>query len=349
MMWWHRLIGRARLVSGPVSPVHVLGHPPPTALPATPMPLDEGAFLRRLEAAKGDAARALVLQDALKVLPPRGLRRLYAELARQYPHGAVPVTLRRAVPFFGGLLRRNGDDLPHYRAEVLSPFATFYRARPGGRRCLLVCFTGRNHHLFSHVSLFLMSVGAVGLDVLVLRHGARADYRTGVPGLAGSLHGIAAALPRLVALDRYARVTTLGVSLGGLAALSVADTLRADAAVALGAVFPRVHEPVPLALSGPAFDRFCATVHARPVHTTMIHGTADPLDCRTAERLCQWNPAILRRPVVGAGHNPVRWLAARGHRGTLFNALKRHVTEGRPIPPMPDLTALSGDAARLSA
>jgi hypothetical protein len=213
------------------------------------------------------------------LLPPAEYMAALGLLAGTRPEAHVAE--RRAVE------RLAGKTLQPFRLADHGPGHSHYAAPGGGEgRTLVTVLTGAASRPGTWTPVFLQALDARQVDVLMLRDRTGRHFRTGCPGLAGTLPDLVAAVETRFRAGGYARHVALGVSRGGHAALGFGQLVGAERAIAFGAT-PR-SDPLRL-LAGqampPAYDPLCACLPSLPVPIIAIHGEDNAEDAAHARRV----------------------------------------------------------------
>lgn len=159
-------------------------------------------------------------------------------------------------------------------------------------------------------------------------------YQDGVPGLGASVAETATALSALAATLAPTAVSTVGISMGGYAALLFGSLIGADAMLAFGPE-TRLRQPgsrssyAMKARPGSAQDDLLPILARRKgqgrVH--IVAGEADAIDMVSAERVRSL-PGVAVRTLKGVGHEVARPLHKRG----LFAPLLAGFVAGDGLP-----------------
>ena len=133
-------------------------------------------------------------------------------------------------------------------------------------------------------------------------------YHDGVPGIAGDVPGLAAELRRAIGVLAPRRIATVGVSMGGYAALLFGALVDADRTIAFG---PETEVKLPGSRSsrfvgdrprGPWDDLLPVLERrARPSPVAILSGEADLIDLHCALRV-RHLPGVTVRTFRGVGH-----------------------------------------------
>jgi hypothetical protein len=227
--------------------------------------------------ASGRSAEAALIEMET-ILPPAEYLAAIELIACARPDARADLFARRPVERL--LFRRRIGPLRLPRQRI-APFKLieheegfgFYRG-PGApkTKTYLTLFTGAATRPGTWTPVFLQTLDARRVDVLMLRDRSGRHFRNGCPGLAATLPELVTAIDRRVRETGYRRHVALGVSRGGSAALGFARLAGCERAIAFGAL-PR-SDPLRL-LAGqampPAFDPLCACLQDRPLHACLIH------------------------------------------------------------------------------
>jgi hypothetical protein len=230
----------------------------------------------RWPGARGRPAEA-VLVEMESLLPPAEYMAALRSLADARPDARGPLMARRAAE------RLAGQTLQPFRFTEEGAAYSHYAAPGEDRgRTLVTVLTGAAGRPGTWTPVFLQALDAQRVEVLMLRDRTGRHFRTGCPGLAGTLPDLVAAVDARFRSGGYARHVVLGVSRGGHAALGFGQLARAERAIAFGAT-PR-SDPLRL-LAGqpmpPAYDPLCACLTS-PVPIIAIHGEENAEDAAHA-------------------------------------------------------------------
>lgn len=199
------------------------------------------------------------------------------------------------------------------------------------RDVLLLVFS----HLEEPVGRFSLqqTVTAIGASAVLMNTVPRSYYADGIPGLGDGIDATAATLRRIVAEVKPRAVVTLGISMGGYAALLFGALLPADRILAFSPesrlLLPGSRSSAVLRRRSPPtyLDVLPLLGNAPGTQLALYFGETELHDVYAAWRLRELPGAHLYS-VQGAGHEAGRWFAERGllrglidgyvHRATLL-------------------------------
>lgn len=195
------------------------------------------------------------------------------------------------------------------------------------RDVLLLVFS----HLEEPVGRFSMQQTAtkLGISCVLMNTLPRSYYAEGVPGLGDGIAGTAAGLRRIIAAVRPRAVVTMGISMGGYAALLFGALLPADRILAFS---PETQLLLPGSRSRGVLRQRKPPEHLdvlpllRNVPATQValyFGEAELHDVHAAWRL-QGLPRAELYSVQGGGHEVARWFSERGLLHRLVEDFVRH-------------------------
>jgi hypothetical protein len=246
----------------------------------------------------------------------------------------------RYAPLWGRLKNRS---YPALDSTEISPGAIFHEARttPRDAKGLLVCFCGAKGELHIPVVRYMLELPADAYDYLVLSpktllpSNRLAHYTAGVEGFADSIEDIAARIEREYLSGGYRTSATVGTSMGGFAALDVADRIGAVAGIAINGRMEYLNGAVPiehLARTPPA--KFCVCRTWNPdVKLHALYGMENKRDNESAQRLSMLNRDLKIWPIRGLGdHNPFPLWGANQLLKPFFNGLHQAATASHEKP-----------------
>lgn len=207
------------------------------------------AFLSHIATATSLNSLNLAIIDALNLMTPveavAATEIVYQDTWR-FP-GNLPEDKERA---FISVLRdtvgkstramyKAGKPLPErYSRHTLTPGILMFTGEgPRQNRTLIVSFPGNGGRLMMPLPIILQHLPADSVDLVMVPDGVKANYRKGIPALAGTVEGALVKLRGLLP-DGYERIVTLGTSSGGVPSLLAAAELGATAVLAVGAGHP---------------------------------------------------------------------------------------------------------------
>ncbi len=240
----------------------------------------------------------------------------------------------RYAPIWGRLKNRR---YPVLDSTEISPGAIFHEARntPRGAKGLLVCFCGAKGELHIPVARYMLELPADAYDYLVLSpktmqpSNMLAHYTAGVEGFADTIEDIAARIAREYLSSGYRTTAMIGTSMGGFAALDVADRIGADAGISISGRMEYLNGAVPvehLARTPPA--KFCVCRTWNPdVKLHVIYGMENKRDTESALRLFMLNRNLRFWPIRGLeDHSPFPFWAAKQLLKPFFDGLHQVAT-----------------------
>lgn len=130
------------------------------------------------------------------------------------------------------------DAEPFLRRDLRRSMTLYTDGGPANGKTLVVAFPGANNRLMMPVATLLQALDAPKVDIVLIRDPTHAAYFSGLEDFADSRDALFDALPSYLNFAAYARVSSLGVSAGGLPALLLASRLGLAAVLACGADSP---------------------------------------------------------------------------------------------------------------
>lgn len=127
---------------------------------------------------------------------------------------------------------------PFLRRDLRKSVTLYTDGGPASGKTLVVAFPGANNRLMMPVATLLQALDASKVDIVLIRDPTHSAYFEGLEDFADSRDGLFDALPSYLTFAAYARVSSLGVSAGGLPALLLASRLGLTAVLACGADSP---------------------------------------------------------------------------------------------------------------
>ncbi len=258
-----------------------------------------------------------LLGKAAKVFSPSELRNHYDAVTFERLH--VPrEEFIRAAPMWGMLKNR---PIPKISTRILSPNAVFHEAGEILKqdKCLLICLGGIEGGLYLSPARFMLELPHGKFDYLVLSPRQTANpqglayYTSGVPGFGESLEEISKLIEISFTPGEYRTTAVVGTSLGGFAAIDLADYMGADAGISIGGRMEFLGGVVPpeiLFKTPPA--RLCNCRKWNPeVRLHLLFGADNRRDRSSANQLRRVNPDLTLWPIPGLdAHDPFPYLAA---------------------------------------
>lgn len=297
------------------------------------------SLLQRLQDARDTVVVTKLLRKASCRYSPSELAKVYD--AVNFDDLQVPkAEFIRSAPMWG-LLRNK--ELPVLNSTAISSNAVFHEApqRPKAEKCLLVCLCGIKGELFLPPSRFMLELPEGAYDFLVLSprrvmpSKELAHYTSGVPGYGGNLQEIADRIIREIEPEAYRSSAVIGSSLGGFAAIDLADLAGADVGISISGRMEYIGGIVPteiLMQTPPA--KLCECRQWRG--GTIFHaffGTGNKQDMESAGQLFRINGGITLWPIAGLeNHNPFPFLAAHRQLKGFFEGLARATLDREPKP-----------------
>lgn len=123
---------------------------------------------------------------------------------------------------------------PFMREELLKSVTRYTDGRGSAGKRLVVTFCGAAFRPMMAAPTYLQLFDAATVDVVLVRDYHRKGYRLGITDLSGSIEETFAALPRLLDMDGYERVSILGTSGGAVPGVQFGLATGAMAVVAAG-------------------------------------------------------------------------------------------------------------------
>jgi hypothetical protein len=214
------------------------------------------------------------------------------------------------------MLRSRGETAERYARTRIGEYISFYS--DGGtttQKSLLICFTGGGQRMMMPTAVFLQNLPAADYDVVVLRDEARNGFRTGIPGVADSLKGLAGRIG-LHQQHYYRQTVSLGVSAGGIPALWTCLQLGLDKGIAVGPNHP--NDSRLLLWDGKGvevpFRQMIQQLECKP-KLLVVYGADEVRDVRAVDVLRDIIPvepvAIRGQPGHASGHNALYTLLQR--------------------------------------
>lgn len=131
-----------------------------------------------------------------------------------------------------------------FQRRQLDQHVVAYRRDPAQRaERVLIAFAGIARRLGMPISAFLQCLDAESWDVLLIQRDRSRSYFDGWIGGPPDLAGLVDHIRTIGNIDEYARVSVIGSSSGGLAAVIAACLLDAEAGTAMSGVFDRDVRP----------------------------------------------------------------------------------------------------------
>jgi len=199
---------------------------------------------------------------------------------------------------------------------------------PKSKKTLYILFGGQDG-MFFIPSAALLALLPEGLkDVAVIRSGIQLYYLAGIEGLGRDTNEVAANLRNKLKTDEYDRVVTIGISVGGLFALRIADGLGADVGLSFAAVYTDggfwVKDLVNAGST--AFDPLCECMPMRAGRMINVLGSKNELDVRTSRRIQNVRRSMLEYHLINSmQHNVLLNLMSSGFAKVFFRlALSRN-------------------------
>lgn len=147
--------------------------------------------------------------------------------------GRLPPPERRWLAGLHRHLSIEGDEIRRFDRFIAHEDIVLYRVASAPRSStVLIAFTGLAERLMLETPAFLQHLPD-DTDVLLLRDSLQSRYLKGIPRIADDLAGVIAQIREAVAPD-YARIQTIGASMGGAAALHAAALVGAERGVSVG-------------------------------------------------------------------------------------------------------------------
>ncbi|WP_423067605.1 hypothetical protein [Devosia sp. CN2-171] len=174
---------------------------------------------------------------------------------------------------------------PFLRRDLRKSMTFYTDGGQANGKTLVVAFPGANNRLMMPVATLLQALDASKVDIVLIRDPTHSAYLKGLEDFADSRDGLFDALPSYLNFAAYARVSSLGVSAGGLPALLLASRLGLTAVLACGAdspLDPRLHEKGGAAAA--AALRSAAESNHRS-HVAIVFGAQHPEDREAATEI----------------------------------------------------------------
>ncbi len=217
---------------------------------------------------------------------------------------------------------------PFERRELMKSVHLFSDGKPPDGKTLLLCLNGAGHMPMMPTGTFLQAIDARKVVVATLRDYRKTGYRAGIEGIGDTLQEVWAALPRLFHFEAYRRVTTIGISGGGLPAVMTAVALGLDAVVSAGGNSP-IDPRWGLSDGSTGADFIKALKGPKlPEKIVAIHGSHAEPDKKAADDLAAILPAEtipIYMPGYEWGHNALYPMLVQG---TLPGFLEEHLGLG---------------------
>jgi len=199
-----------------------------------PMPRDGSIFTETLTSARRPTDyyrwRMLIMQSAT----PDEVQAIHGSRPR------LPLPERQWLNELVERLTREFENIRGFSREEVDRSSALYRSTsrtPQGERTLLVAFASKGHRMLVETCVFLQHLPEGRYDVLMLRDERKHAFLDGLPGIAHDLPSLCAGIEQGLALG-YARIQTMGASMGGFPALLAARLLQAERGVAVGGGVP---------------------------------------------------------------------------------------------------------------
>lgn len=280
--------------------------------------------LRELRCSDRPIVRQRLLQDASNRLTPDQVTALYLRLDAELgpetcllaPHFDKMTTPLRIAAARSGEWSIADDDGPIilFRATE-APVET-------KRLYILIGGTGGQYFLSLSYTLALLPPGPK--DVMVLRRPPRHMFLVGVEGLGPTPRDIAAALETRYQIGRYRHLCVIGISLGGIVAMRIAEHLRADIGVSFSGLF--ASDVLTLnrkrSLGVTAFDPLCACRPQSIGRLVSVVPSKLEVDVRAQAILRGLRPRLVPIEVFLSGkHNTLLTLDTYGQAGRFLELL----------------------------
>ncbi len=286
--------------------------------------------LAALRATDRRIVRQNILQTASNLLTPEETTALYLKLAEIGGEDLVSL-----APFHAEMTspaRIEASQAPKWSRDDTGGPVRIYRhlAGPAGRKRLYILISGAGGQHFLPLAYLLDQLPAGPKDVMVLRDSPRHHFLLGHDGLGATTHEIAVALRGRYHADSYRHVSVIGISLGALPALRIAEHLGAQIAVSLSGLFlTDVLTLRHMRRRGvTAFDPLCACRPQRIGRIVAVAPTKKEADMRALFKLRNLRPATLPLQIIHTSdHNTLLVL----HKIGLAGPFLRLVLAERPV------------------
>ena len=275
----------------------------------------EAPYLAEIKATERSILRQHCLQRASNELQPGALTRLYMQLpaiggrelcrlAPEYRYMTAPARRRAAQKPPLQNPEDFGENLHLVTPEV-----------PASDKTLYVFFGGQDGQFFIPFATLLALLPDGPKDIVAIRSGVKLHYMGGVAGLGQNAHQVAATLRARFHTDDYDRVVIMGISVGGIFSLRIADCLAADVGVSFAFIFPDegywLKDAADAGAS--AFDPICACRPQRAGRMINVLASKNEFDVLFSMRFKKARPALRELHLVNSlQHNVLQSMLSAG-------------------------------------
>ena len=255
------------------------------------------------------------LQRACNELHPGALTRLYLQLPSV--GGRALCRLAPEYRYMTAPARRRASQKPPLQKwedfgknlHLVTPDV------PASDKTLYIFFGGQDGQFFIPFATLLALLPDGPKDIVAVRSGVKLHYMAGIAGLGRDAIEVAATLRGRFETDDYERVVVMGISVGGIFSLRVAECLAADVGMSFAFIFPDegfwLKDLVDAGVT--AFDPICACRPQKAGRMLNVLASKNEFDTLFSMRLKKQRPALLEFHLVNSvQHNVLQSMLAAG-------------------------------------